>query len=442
MRKRSRTLSLFLASCLVIAALAGCRGGASAPALRWLSDFSGTGWDSFAAIEQAGADFWAAGFTESSDGAMTDLYQHGQSDALLVRINSKGERIWATAFGGSSNEVFHDLAVVGSTAIAAGETKSSDGDLQVISPQGGNDALLVSFDKNGTPVWVAVFGGSGEDTFESVAATSDGGTVAAGRSSSRDGHFSSLNTHGDYDAFLVKYNAKGTAQWAVAFGGSGWDEFTSVEQTRDGGYIAAGFTQSADGDLSGLADGASRDAVIVKFNSNGVVEWSRVFSGSQADQFVSVAVMRDGYAAAGVTQSSDGDMAGMSSAQEDAVVVKYDLTGAQQWVRSLSGTGNDRCTAMVVSGKDLLVAGYTASTDLSFADRESKGGYDGFVYRLDSHGEPLWYTSFGSSGWDRVTGICAVSSGFALSGYTDKADGDLASLNALGDTEAFLARFD
>lgn len=439
--RKPRILSFALLLSLMAATLIGCRGDTSAPPLNWLSGFSGTEWDSFAAVESAGSDFYAVGFTESSDGDMTDLYQHGQADALLVRFNSKGEKTASTAFGGSSSDVFHDVAVVSGAAIAAGYTYSSDGDLQVITPQGGSDALLVSFHKNGEPVWVANFGGSGEDSYQSVASTRDGGTVAVGRSNSQDGHFASLTSHGDYDAFLVKYDANGTAQWAVTFGGSGWDEFTKVEQARDGGYIAVGFTQSSDGDLAGRSSGESRDAVIVKYSEKGILEWCSVFAGSQAEQFDGVAVLKDGYAAVGVSQSSDGDMSGIYSAKEDGVVVKYNLNGARQWAQSIGGTGNDRCTAVTVSGKDLLIAGYTASTDLSFEGIETQGGYDAFVYKMTSDGEPVWWTGLGSTGWDRFTGICTVSGGFAVSGYSDAADGDFAALDALGDEEAIVARF-
>ncbi len=439
--KKLRILSFGLVMSLLTVVLAGCRGDSSAPQLSWLSGFSGTAWDSFAAVESAGSDLYAVGFTQSSDGDMTDLYQHGQADALLVRFDADGKSKFATAFGGSTNEAFHDVAVVDGAAIGAGYTYSSDGDLQVISPQGGSDALLVSFDQDGAPVWVANFGGSGDDTFRSVAATRDGGMVAVGRSNSNDGHFSSLTAHGDYDAFLVKYDDKGTAMWAATFGGSGWDEFSKVEQARDGGYIAVGFTNSSDGDLAGRASGESRDAVIVKFDDNGNLEWSSVFSGTQADQFDAVAVLKDGYAAVGMSQSSDGDMAGMYSAKEDGIVVKYDLNGTQQWAKPISGTQDDRCTAVAVNGTDLLIAGYTSSTDLSFSDIEAQGGYEGFVYKMTSDGEPVWWTHLGSTGRDRFSGICTVSGGFAVSGYTVAADGDFASLNALGKEEAFVARF-
>ena len=110
-------------------------------------------------------------------------------------------------------------------------------------------------------------------------------------------------------------------------------------------------------------------------------------------------------------------------------------------MRPLSGTEIDRGMAIACNGKELLVAGYTASSDLSFSGIDSKGGYEIFVYRLDSDGVPLWWTGLGSTGWDRVTGIVPLSGGFAVSGYTDKADGDFESFSTLGDCEAFVARF-
>lgn len=36
-------------------------------------------------------------------------------------------------------------------------------------------------------------------------------------------------------------------QWDAAFGGNDWDFLTAIHQTSDGGYIMAGYTQSAIG---------------------------------------------------------------------------------------------------------------------------------------------------------------------------------------------------
>ena len=426
----------------MMAVFGGCRRGSTAPSLKWISGFSGTKWDGFSAVTSDGSHLVAVGFTESSDGDMTDLYQHGQSDALLVRMNDKGEKIAATSFGGSSHETFQGVVSVNGRIFAAGSTKSSDGDLQVITPMGGNDALLVSFDREGTPGWVANFGGQGEDAFQSIAEAKDGGLIAAGRTNSSDGHLASVEAKGNYDALLVKYNTQGTALWAATFGGSGWDEFTHVQSARDGGIIAVGFTHSPDGDLAARRAGRTdRDALMVKFNEKGGVEWYQIFSGSESDEFAQVAVMKDGYAAVGTSQSADGAMSGYAAAKEDAVVVRYNLLGEKLWTCPLGGTQNEQGTAIVYDQSRLLVSGYTGSNDLAFQDVKSQGGYDAFLYCLDSEGEPLWHTELGSGGWDQVSSLLPWKGGWILSGYSDGADGDLEGLKKLGNYEGFVTQF-
>jgi hypothetical protein len=42
----------------------------------------------------------------------------------------------------------------------------------------------------------------------------------------------------------VKVNGNGTKQWIARFGGSGYDKQKIVQQTSDGGYILAGWSDS------------------------------------------------------------------------------------------------------------------------------------------------------------------------------------------------------
>jgi len=93
-----------------------------------------------------------------------------------------------------------------------------------------------SVDRTSTIAFAKTFGGSFEDWAYSVQQTSDGGYIVAGYTRSFGA--------GSYDAFLLKTDASGNLQWAKTFGGSSDDGAFSVQQTSDGGYIVAGWTES------------------------------------------------------------------------------------------------------------------------------------------------------------------------------------------------------
>ena len=56
-------------------------------------------------------------------------------------------------------------------------------------------------------------------------------------------------------------------QWQRCYGGSGDDEATSIQQTSDGGYVVAGFSNSNDGDITNNHGGY--DYWILKIDANG-----------------------------------------------------------------------------------------------------------------------------------------------------------------------------
>jgi hypothetical protein len=193
---------------------------------------------------------------------------------------------WNKTFGGSSADFATSVKQTSDGGyILAGYTFSFG--------SGESDFWLVKTDSSGGHEWNRTFGGDSYDFASSVQQTSDGGYILAG-------HTYSFGA-GVSDFWLVKTDSSGNLEWDQTFGGSDSEFAYSVQQTFDGGYVIAGYTNSF---------GFGGDFWFVKTDSSGNHEWNRTFGGSDFDQVHSVQQTSDGgYILAGYTNSfgSGGD---------------------------------------------------------------------------------------------------------------------------------------
>ncbi|MDQ3846653.1 MAG: BACON domain-containing protein, partial [Bacteroidota bacterium] len=105
------------------------------------------------------------------------------------------------------------------------------------------------------------------------------------------------------------YTLSFTAAWSKLYGGTKGDIFNSVVRSPDGGYIAVGYTQSSDGDVTGFK--GANDAWAIKVDAAGNKVWTKTYGGSAGDIFSWITPATDGgYIIAGATTSSDGDVSG------------------------------------------------------------------------------------------------------------------------------------
>lgn len=264
----------------------------------WRRPYGGSGHDIFKAVAiTPSVDFIVVGSTDSPDGDFPVVYSG--RDAVVARLTNEGDLLWTHVFGGNGDDEFTSVTLDGDGNIyAAGNTTSTSGDFV---SQGGTDAIAVKLNSYGDLIWARRYGGAADDSFTSVVAYRDG-VVVAGFTDSTDGDFPAR--HGKRDALLATIDADGNLIWARTYGGAGVDEFASVIQGADDGFVAVGKTNSRDGDFASSMEGWN--AVIAGFKPDGELAWAATHGGNDDDEFNAVAHSADGvYYIAGATNSID-----------------------------------------------------------------------------------------------------------------------------------------
>jgi len=263
----------------------------------------------------------------------TECFGAGGFDVWLLKTDANGDTLWTRTYGGSNNDLGESVQqTTDGGYIIAGRTDSFGATW--------GDFYVVKTDANGDTLWTRTYGGGSEDWAYSVQQTTDGGYIIAGKTSSFGA--------GSYDVYLVKTEANGNTLWTRTYGGSGWDQAFSVQQTSDGGYIIAGDTDSW-----GAGWG---DMYLVKTDANGNALWTSFYGGSDMEHAFSVQQTTDGgYISVGYTWS-------FGAGWSDVYLWKTDASGNTLWTRTYGGHLDDYGRSVQqTSDGGYIIAGDTKS---------------------------------------------------------------------------------
>ncbi|MBN1324520.1 MAG: hypothetical protein JW986_11075, partial [Methanotrichaceae archaeon] len=398
--------------------------------LEWQECLGGSGGDWAYSIQQTtDGGYIVAGYTDSNDDDVSG--NHGNYDFWVIKLSSNGALEWQKCLGGSYEEWAYSIQqTTDGGYIVAGYTWSNDGD--VSGNHGGyeDDFWVVKLSPTGALEWQKCLGGSYGDSARSIQQTADGGYIVAGVTASNDGDVS--GNHGGSDYWVIKLSSSGTLEWQKCLGGSNYDDAYSIQQTTDGGYIVAGYTESNDGDVSGNHGGY--DSWVVKLSSSGALEWQKCLGGSESEWAFSIQQTTDGgYTVAGCTGSNDGDVSGNHGGIYDSWVVKLSSSGALEWQKCLGGCESERAFSIQqTTDGGYIVAGETSSYDDDVSGNH--GGSDYWVVKLSSTGSLEWQKCLGGSYGDSASSIQQTTDvGYIVAGETTSYDGDVSGFHGGSD---------
>jgi hypothetical protein len=211
-------------------------------------------------------------------------------------------------------------------------------------------------------------------------------------------------TPGQGDAWIARLAPDGAPRFQLALGGTRYDEALGVEETSDGGFVAAGYTWSQ--------AGGGSDLWVARFDAAGALQWRYAYDTGRAEFSPGFSLQireltaRNGWLVASAVEESPGGF-------WDAWIVELNPAGNVRRAARLGGPGMELpYMAVPLPDGGLILAAASSSF--------GSGDFDAWIVRLDRRWNPVWQRSFGGPRTDLALSIEPTRDGdFLVAGWTD-----------------------
>jgi uncharacterized protein (DUF2147 family) len=332
----------------------------------------------------------------------------GGEDAFLMRFNGAGVRQWGTYYGGGANDGAYNASfTTNGEVVIVGQTQSlnqisTPGSHQAVK-SGGTDAFVAKFNEIGQRVWATYYGGTNEDIGLDLSAAVSGSIVITGYTSSTTGIATAGGHQPSYgggasDGFVARLNGNGVREWGSYYGGPSTDltylaRINSADEILIEGRTSSTTAIATPGCHQATFAGGANDAFLVKFSSAGTRQWGTYFGGPASDYPEGTAILyNDAIMVCGSTNSTtsiatSGVYQTTFGGDNDAFLVLFDNEGVRQWGTYYGGNkiefGGDVADALNGS---VVMVGRTLSTNAiasSGAHQTVLGGdYDAMIVKF------------------------------------------------------------
>lgn len=192
------------------------------------------------------------------------------------------------------------------------------------------------------------------------------------------GYISGFDTQ--YDLVTVKIDPNGNILWARVYNGNGNlnDKAYAITVDDLDNVIVTGFETDINSNIN---------IITIKYSPDGVTMWTRFYDGQAHGEDKAYAI--------GIDESDNIYIAGSSESSShglDYVIIKYGSNGAEQWVKTYNGTGNDLDAATdLVIDKDNnpVITGFSRNS-------HNEGSEDIVTIKYNkTDGSQIWLNRYG-----------------------------------------------
>jgi hypothetical protein len=298
--------------------------------------------------------------------------RNNSDDYWVLMLDTAGNKIWDKTIGSYGSDAWPKLVelTTGEFVICGiSEDTLGGGAEKTVANWGGSDYWAVKIDTLGNKIWDKVFGGIGDENFNTVnsiptlAATTDGGFILAGNTwSPASGNISGAFM-GHLDIWVMKADSAGNIVWEKRMGGSDYDDMIDIAPTSDGGSIFCALTVSPPSStISGppISPHLAPDQWVVKLDSLGNKQWDKRYGSKSGLRVAQIQQTTDGnFWVCGSTQSDSGlDVGHPSLGSWDYWVLNIDQVGNKIADWRLGGSKIEKSASFIfLPDSSIIVAG-------------------------------------------------------------------------------------
>jgi hypothetical protein len=357
----------------------------------------------------------------------------GLSDFYIQKTNPFGEYVWGKQFGSDSIDRITHVKYLDNKLYIAGQfSRSIKLDAVQLNSNGKLDAFLAVLDTSGTVIWAKAYGGINNDRITTLSVNQNGiyfSGIFTGNILNQEANgsvvFANLKNDGSEliwsnkigDLNRVKPNSssidsKGNVIFVGSFAGEKIDFNPSIKDSLLSSEKKPNTTFY------------TQDCFILKLDAKGEFIYVKKIGGSTDDDIIfdsyltkerlAITGQISGSVVFGGTKNSKTII---SNGKEDVFVSLYNENGELIWVKNTGGLKTDLGKSIYLdSNLNVYITGTFFDTDGKGVDFDpstkvfklnSSTSQNAFVWKLNSFGDYLYAGSFGGSGVDYASYICA-----------------------------------
>jgi hypothetical protein len=380
--------------------------------------FSTTKEERLAKIIRIGNNYYLTGssnsqFSEWDKSENNCSTANGIFNSWTIGCDSSFNKNWDKTYGGRLSMFVTDAIPYKQGILICGYTSTDSSCTNYTNGKGApvdNDFIMYYLDTNGNKLNEVRLGSFNIENECKVIETSDKGLLIAGTSSGNASGDRSQNSWGLTDYWVIKLDSSGNKQWDYSLGGNNKEQdLGGVLQLDGNNYLLYGLTFSSS---SGLVTGnlfGGTDGWLIKIDNNGTKVWDKRFGGTSFDLLSKVLIIDDYYYLLGKSASiptTIGTTIHPGFGTSDIWLMKIDTNGNLIWETKYGSSADDGGIDMISNNNGgLFILGEINTAGSGSFPTVNYGSNDFVIMSIDTAGTLLSYKILGTSSRNTPTGM-------------------------------------